>query len=400
MRMYVRQNNTCGAWGIAMNGIFLVVLLLILFWGVRFAGINKYHEDYLNLDSAKAVQGVFAVLIILHHIVQPSSNTGVTAGKLKFLEESGVLFVGFFFFCSGYGVVKRYRQTDHYLKGFISKRLSSVLIPFYGITILYMWDYLGELIKSGFHENGRVLEGLQFISGVRLFHADAWYIAAIVLFYCAFYFSFRFIKKDWIRYLMMFLLMIVYIIIGVNAGHGDGSYWLQGEWWYNTVMLLFVGMLWARLEDVLLPLIWKIYYPLLVITVAGFYVMWRWNLKTLSLYGYWCEYRGGSGIPERYRTLSVQLPTIILFTFIVILLMMKLKVGNRLNRFLGMICIELYLIHRMFLQFYRSGAASIKSDNMYVLTVVFVSIVSAFLLHNLYQWIKKGCGLHIKKNKN
>ena len=45
-------------------------VIAIMLWGVKFAGIKGFHEDFMSLKKTKALRGVSAVCVILHHISQ------------------------------------------------------------------------------------------------------------------------------------------------------------------------------------------------------------------------------------------------------------------------------------------------------------------------------------------
>ena len=80
--------------------IILIALILLLLLGAKVSKIREWQEEPLGLESSKAVQGFAAVAIIIHHLAQELVED---AGSLAFFSELGVLFVGVFFFFSGYG---------------------------------------------------------------------------------------------------------------------------------------------------------------------------------------------------------------------------------------------------------------------------------------------------------
>lgn len=57
--------------------IFFVVIAIVLVIGIKFAKAKEWHEDFVSLDSSKALLGVCAVLVVLHHV---SQALGTNAG--------------------------------------------------------------------------------------------------------------------------------------------------------------------------------------------------------------------------------------------------------------------------------------------------------------------------------
>ena len=125
----------------------LLVVGVILVLGVKFAGAGKWHEDAWSLSVSKGLQGICAVLIVLHHtaqmLIQASQMLGRPdeSGPLAILEEVGVCFVGIFFFFSGYGLLQSLNKKEDYLKGFFRKRLPVILIPFYLVIVIFLAFY-------------------------------------------------------------------------------------------------------------------------------------------------------------------------------------------------------------------------------------------------------------------
>lgn len=88
-----------------MNQILLwalcVLVVGVLLLGVKVAKKGEWQEDFLSLSTSKSLLGVFAVLIVLHHLAQLMGNLQMNPGPLAYLEYVGVCFVGMFFFFPG-----------------------------------------------------------------------------------------------------------------------------------------------------------------------------------------------------------------------------------------------------------------------------------------------------------
>ena len=96
---------------------------------------SDWQSDPLGLTQSKAILGFFAVLIVLHHLVQTIGPEN--AGIFIFLENFGICLVSVFFFFSGYGLIRSLKQKPDYLQSFLKKRLPGVVIPFYVCIFIF-----------------------------------------------------------------------------------------------------------------------------------------------------------------------------------------------------------------------------------------------------------------------
>lgn len=347
---------------------FLAALAVLLLAGATVAKRGEWQQDALSLENSKSVQGFCALAIILHHMSQGISSSGGNIGALSVLVDAGVLFVGIFFFFSGFGLIKSLRSKNDYLKGFLKKRLPSVLVPFY--VCIFVFIAVALLLGEKFH----TFELLGYISGWLLINSHMWYIVEIAVLYVAFFLIFRFIKNEKLAFTAMGVFIALLVVGSLLLGHG--YHWFQGEWWFNSTMLFFIGMLVARLEPVLSRFAKKFYAILLPLSAAAFGIMFALKLRTLNNYSYYdCT-------KSSFITLGIQLPAIILFVLTVLLIMLKVKFSNRALKFVGTIALELYLIHNLFIAYLRSPQViTVKSDSLYILLVIVSALILAAIIH-------------------
>jgi len=357
--------------------LILIALILILFTGVKVAGIGEWQEEPLSLEKSKAVQGFAAVAIIIHHLSQTLMER---AGVLSFFIDLGVLFVGIFFFFSGYGLYTSLKTKEDYLRGFLKKRLVTVLIPFYVCNLVFV--LCAFLTGAKF----TVPELLAVISGWYLLNSHMWYIVEIVILYLAFYLFYRFIKNRTAATVAMGVFVVLMITGSLLLGHGDDfscSYWFQGEWWYNSTFLFIIGIIVSKHSEALLKFAKKGYYILLIAASLLTGLLGLATTHALATYSYWSEIPGvDPAYDDKFRCLSVQLPWIIAFVFFLILLMLKVRFGNPVLKFLGSIAIELYLIHNLFLTgLSEEGVINVPNPILYVILTLLLSIGLATVLH-------------------
>lgn len=357
--------------------ILLIPLFYILFSNMTYAkNYGEWQENALSRDHSKEILGFFAVLIVLHHLVQ---KVGVeNAGIIAFLENMGVCFVGGYFFFSGYGLMKSYHGKKDYLKDFWKKRLPVVLVPFYVCIIIFvLWDLL---VQGNTFSTKTILQLLGFV----LINDHMWYIVEIVILYSAFAILFRICKQEKSAYIGMLVVNIILIAAGILMGHG--SFWFQGEWWYNTTLLFWIGMLFEKRENKILAFVRKNYSKVVVFAVIIFFLLYQATDWMLMHYGYWTEFDGRKiwvSSLDKLVTFSVQLPMVISFTMVILIAGQKIRCSNTVLKFFGSISLELYLIHNLFLQ----NLSFVSGAGVYCFLVIVFSLLSAAVLHYIDQLI-------------
>ena len=162
----------------------------------------------------------------------------------------------------------------------------------------------------------------------------------------------------------------------------------QEEPWSLDVSKGILGMLVALKEEAVLGFARKFYMVLLPVCLVAFVALYKATVYMLTTYSYWSEFFNPPGYLDKFRCLSCQLPMVIVFMFIVLLLMLKIRFSNGVLKFLGEISLELYLIHNLFLMGFRTpGKIMIQGTFSYVIAVLVCSLVLAFLLHQMDQLI-------------
>lgn len=368
-----------------------VVCALLLLVGVKYAGIKKFNDDYLSLDASKAIQGFAAIVIIFHHISQRVSQDGSIQTPINFFVNIGAYCVAIFFFCSGYGLIKSKDKKEGYMKSFLWKRLVVLLLPFFVINGFYV--LVAQIFMKA---NFSPFTIFSYVVGLKLVTGDGWYVITSLIMYIAFFLFFRFINKkfEWIAFVGMFLMVPLYVVLCLSKGHGDGSNLFQGEWFYNTVLLMPIGMVWARLENKLVPLIKKVYWILLPVFGALTFFTYKWSMEVLSNPGYWSEYMhpGDPRYGDKLLCYGAQSLAFICFILFLVLLLMKVRINNKVLAFLGGLTLEIYLSQRFFISNILPMYNNKDGIFIGIFAIVCSSVVLAYLFHVL-------CGLVINPIK-
>lgn len=365
------------------------ILPVMLLFGAKVYGPKKWNDEFLSLEQSKALQGFLAVCIMLHHVGQKTCASWINPPTriqkgLGFFVPLGFMFVAVFFFFNGYGVYKSFHTKQNYLKGYFAKRVLPVILALYTTTLIYFAVRLiiGQKMKG----NDIIL----YLTSIKLCNPYTWYVIVLPFFYMFFYFCFRFIKKDGIAVAGTTALVVLYMLLGTRIRHND--YWIRGEWWYNCVVLFPVGILFAKFEKELIAFFKKTYVVLMPLTVLAVYPVYLWSRFMCNIYGYYGENWGAPDDLFRKR-MSLLSESIICIVFVlaILLLGMKVKIGNKFLKFMGSITLEFYLIHGIFVELcaytFDGGVKSpfrIKNLLLYVAVVYVLGVPSAILLKKLH----------------
>ncbi len=357
------------------------ILAFILLFGMKIAPKGSFHDGFLSLTQTKALQGFAAICVVFHHIAQntcaPWLARDIIIHGLEPFVPIGYLMVALFFFCSGYGLLKSYKTKENYLKDFFIRR---ALRP---VVILAITDaillFLMAFFPEKFFENATILIPTPFnMGGAILLNEYSWFIYALLIMYVAFWLSFRVFSKRRIAILFVCIATLGYIAFC--------DWWMYGNWWYNSILLFPIGLLFAEYEGKIIPFIQKKYRLMLLVTLILF---------PLCFFGgeYFPYLRGALFIPYQYFTehwliLIAQILAAVSFLFLLILVGMKVQLGNKILSFLGTITAELYLIHILFLKMIGTPADDVKfwtiqNLAIYIFVILLLSITTSYLLYLL-----------------
>lgn len=368
-----------------MNGtlfVYLVLLAFVLLPGLKIAKKGEYIEQPYELVVTKGMQGFFALCILVHHVSLVLRYYQCYDGQLEFFENLGTLFVGFFFLCSGYGLIVSFEIKNHYLDTFVKKRVLMVLVPFFICNYIYMFT------TQIFGQDFTTKELIQAFFGVLLLNDHMWFVVEIMILYMLFYFVFRYIKKDFVRFTVIGCFIVIMIIGSFLSGHDNTVYqqanWFRGEWWYNTTILFFVGMLFGKYRDRLIIFAKRHYKVLLAAAVVVFVYLYMLTMYVLFTHGYWTETETDMAYGDKALTFAVQVPMVLSFEILLSLIMLKVRMNNKLLDFLGKISLEMILLEKTFmLIFMQIGIDSLFHIHLYMFLVVASTILGAIVINKI-----------------
>lgn len=337
--------------------IYYPLLILLILWGSKWFPKDNRNEEVLSLSQTKALQGFCAVCVMLHHIGQktctPWLPSEVITHGLNIFVPIGYLLVGVFLFFSGFGLYKSYRNKSDYLQGFLGHRclIPILALLFTTAAMVCVRSHLGEKIS---------FSGPFHLTGPLMLNGYSWFIYTLLIFYILFYLEFKHCKNEKSATLWVFIGVLLYIAFC--------DWWGYGTWWYNSALLFVVGLFFAQYESKIIyhmQRFYKLYLPLTLLITCFFFILGEYTQNAF-----------------------IQMPAACTFIFLLILLGMKIKIGNKALTFLGGLTLELYLLHGIFLQLFGYNEAiynptQIKNVALLVLVVSLCTLPTAFVLHKL-----------------
>lgn len=343
----------------------VAVFFLIVLFGARLAPNGKFFDDSFNASHTRSLKGALAICVILHHLCTYLSEA---FPSLLFFEQLGFIAVGGFFLISGYGLCYGVTHKENYLRGFFRKRLLRVLIPYYLIVPFHI---IARLIAHTLT--------LPYVTD-SLLGLSQWYIFAIAVMYISFFVSFRIFGVKWGRVAVTVCAALYAVVLFVIYRRGIYCF---GFWWYNSIICFPLGVWYCSVREKVDPILKKRYFPILMFAVLAFIFSWR------TAFGNYAE------DSKRLYVLAFQTICAALFSVMVVMLSMKVQIGNRILTFCGDHSLEMYLAHAPWIYFLQSGVTVsghrifVASPDYYITGIIAATVVTSVIVHKAAQWLHK-----------
>lgn len=177
--------------------------------------MNEY--NILKKEDTVLIKAILILGIILHHIYIRYNSLFF----LKPFEYLGWLFVGVFFFLSGFGLYTSMKSKKDYLKRMPSK-IIKLIIPFLIALVIYIivYNFMDKEVNNIFN----VVK-------------YSWYIYELLIFYFLFYVCFSLFKEE-----KAIIIILISILILLTLMYILGF----TEYWYKSSFTFAIGIVMAR----------------------------------------------------------------------------------------------------------------------------------------------------------
>ena len=303
------------------------------------------------------MRGMCCILVILHHL----SNY---IDALWIFKYVGYLPVGFFLFCSGYGLVVS-QTRKNYLKRLILVRIPKILLAYLVANVVYLCTRLvTETLQKG--------TLFDFLFGGGALVTYSWYIICILYLYGCFWLSHAiFGKYRKLADLGVICAVFVWIAIMVVSGAGPHR--------YNAVICFLGGCIAGRniqFKNVLVKMS-------TVITASLVFLISFCLAVTCAIHGF------AIWVRLIWMELSV-------CSFVIIVLNVGTRYVARVQKSvfddLGQISLEFYLYQGLMMLLLRNSLIQVQNDLLFG-TIVFIgSVFLGILMH----WVNTCLNIQIE----
>lgn len=172
--------------------------------------VIKNENEYLNRESVLCLKGLFAILVLIHHLYQFSGIISINQRFFGFiLQAVGYLSVGMFFFFTGYGMMLS-KTNLYYVKAIGKNRI----VPLYSIYVILIFFYSFWFKIIGI--NYTLHDFFQSFLFGKTIVPLGWYLQASFVVYLILWFSFSVTKQDKkVLLLRFFRLLFIVLYVGV-----------------------------------------------------------------------------------------------------------------------------------------------------------------------------------------
>ena len=311
--------------------LFLWVLLTLI--GIKYQKVPK--QKVLTKENTLVLKGICAIEIMIGHI-------GLATGeKILFANrKAGILFVGIFMLISGYGLMYNWVNKKDYLKGFLKRRVTKIVITAY---IIYA---IGTLLLQRPVTN--------FINLKEFFLETNWYVWEIVGLYVVFLICAKLFKPKMLC-IVIFSISVLFVVTAFvfkidNPWYGSTLCFPLGIYFYINENIIFEKyVITPRYKGCIILL-----SGILCITIALFFALGEDSII-------------GNMISRNISAMS--------FTILVVFILCHFDIGNRMSVWLGNISYEIFLFHPIYIKLFEN----MENNLLFAGSVTVATIVSAYI---------------------
>lgn len=330
--------------------ILYILILFLLLYGIKFK-LTGMLDDYLAKEQCNAIKGVFILLVFIRHIYQYIKSSEYDMSP--FLDRAGLyidsllgqLIVVMFLFYSGYGVMYSIkRKGETYIKTMPKKRILTTLLNFDVAVVAFV------LLDFILNTEVTIPQILLSLVGWDSVGNSNWYIFGIILCYSFVYVGCTCFKPHQYVNVVLSSVFIVMLVASLS--------FVKESWWYNTLLCFPLGLWYSVCQDKIESIAQKHYWALFVMVLLAFALSYHFFTKPM------------------FNVVAI------LFALIVVMLTMKVHVGNPILNWLGKNLFPLYIYQRLpMIALFAIGDGKFVSNHpiVYIILCFAMTVLLAFL---------------------
>ena len=330
-------------------GVLVLALAVATLWKIQY---KPEKNSFMSFDDTSFLRGFWCIIVVLVHVPAEYQNS-----IQDMIGSFAYIGVTFFFMTSSFGLKYSIEHKEGYMNCFWRRRLPPILIPALLANAIQVLAY------------GLSGESITILSFINI---DAW-VKVLLLYYVLFWLIYgilpRIIQKGYWQDIVMCILVIGCSLVDYYTDFKITYGWITEPlgFAYGIIAACFAQEIkkWIGTN-------WVIKSILLMLFSGLFGVLYIKNKQVL----FWGDY-----------VLKVLLG--ITITLFVLILLGKLTVGNKINRFLGSISYEIYLIHHAVFALLMAIDSQMMNSGLFVVSSVCITIMVAFCLKEICKPIIK-----------
>ncbi len=350
--------------------IISAIFALVCLWQLKFKPANgeKYMTDYMSVDKTMAIKGIFILIVFFQHFNSYLKFTApLDVVYVKAFNLIGQRMVTLFLLYSGYGVMESIKKKGMgYVNTIPKKRFLNVLFRFDIAILLFL------IVNLIFKREFTIPQLLLSFTGWDAIGNSNWYIFMILVTYLLTFAAFKICKdkNNWqvAAFVTTFLTAAFVGVFFLTE--------IKDRYWYDTVILFPIGMLWSLYRDKFENIINKNIFVWLV----SLGVVCAVELVAMKFDKYFAVHEIG----------------MIMFAFAVLIFSMRISLNNLILRWCGKHLFGLYILQRIpFIVFKELGLADF---NIYL--YFFASLVLTIPMAWLFEKYVGKLWNYLNKPKN
>lgn len=322
--------------------------------------------DIFTKEQSKSIKGLFAIVVLLHHIYQKMDICQNMQFVDYFMRSLGYLGVSVFLFVSGYGLYKSMevvKMSRNSTDGGGYKVLLHRVLPIFFINIfliviysLFRYFMLGEL------DLNNCLRSIAFGGNTA---ANGWYLQAIMWFYLAF------IIISQISFKRLLPVLSALILVYMAWCFFNGTH----LWWYISSLAFPVGAIMSKYSYKWNKILrGKVLFSIAAALFIAFYLLHYFVVPS-----------------DRYISLIVFccLPAyIVLFSLLVYLSSAWISYKSKVLDFLGHYYLEIYVLQGLIFIALRNNYWTLSNPWLFAIFSIIGTLLFAIIAKPIFTFIQ------------